>query len=141
MILIFKFLSGRPYKGEFDNDPQRKLLLQDPTLQNGKSPPGFLGYAVNMIYIDVHHLHTRTAGKGLRETLFYRLFGKLQVYETREHMRKAQANSCIHNGAVSLDGGIMRGNGLLTLGCWYVNNIQLIYMCFQVVVCLCCVCY
>lgn len=76
-----------------------------------------MGYAVNMISLDMHCLNTRTAaGYGLRETLFYRLFGKVQVYQTREHMRLAK--TCIKHGAISLDGGIMRENGIILLGDW-----------------------
>ncbi|KAK3421236.1 hypothetical protein EUGRSUZ_H05027 [Eucalyptus grandis] len=97
-----------PYRGEIEGcDPQRKLAFPHPTLPSGEIPPGFMGYAVNMVDIDFDHLATRTTeGLGLRETLFYRLFGKLQVYDTREHMK--QASVCIDHGAVSLDGGIIR---------------------------------
>lgn len=107
----------RPYEGECDcGDPQRRLLLSDPTLPNGKTPQGFSGYAVNMIYLDANQLYTRTSrGKGLRETLFYHLLGEVQVYRTRETMRKAL--ECIHHGAVSLDGGIIRKDGVISLGC------------------------
>ena len=58
------------------------------------------------------------AGHGLRQTLFYSLFGELQVYETRKCMH--QACVVIKHGAISLDGGIMRENGFLSLGCGYV---------------------
>lgn len=109
-------LCNRPYEGECESgDPQRRLLLPDPTLPNGKIPPGFSGYAVNMIYMDASHLYTRTSrGKGLRETLFYHLLGEVQVYRTRETMGKAL--ECIHDGAVSLDGGIIRKDGVISLG-------------------------
>ncbi|XP_020262227.1 protein DEFECTIVE IN MERISTEM SILENCING 3-like [Asparagus officinalis] len=105
-----------PYKGGLKkNDPQRKLALPNPLLPSQGIPAGFLGYAVNMIELDVHHLNTRTArGYGLRETLFYRLLGEAQVYETREHMRMAAG--CIKHGALSLDGGIMKDNGVIFLG-------------------------
>ncbi|XP_063945360.1 structural maintenance of chromosomes flexible hinge domain-containing protein GMI1 isoform X2 [Daucus carota subsp. sativus] len=108
----------RPYQGDYDSgDPQRMLLLPNPTLTNGNCPPGFIGYAINMIYLDAHQLYTRTCGgKGLRETLFYHLLGEVQVYKTRESMRKALEKSCIQHGAVSLDGGIIRGNGVISLG-------------------------
>lgn len=117
-ILICNLLSNRAYRGDYNHgDPQRMLLLPSPTLPNGNSPPGFIGYAVNMIYLDAHHLYTRTSGgKGLRETLFYHLLGEVQVYKTRETMRKALEKSCIQHGAVSLDGGIIRGNGVISLG-------------------------
>ncbi|XP_027110064.2 structural maintenance of chromosomes flexible hinge domain-containing protein GMI1-like isoform X5 [Coffea arabica] len=105
----------RPYAGDFSSDPQRYLSLPEPTLPNGKPPPGFLGYAVNMIELDVNFWFWRTAsGHGLRETLFYRLFGELQVYENRQCMN--MASCCIKAGAVSLDGGILRGNGVISLG-------------------------
>lgn len=101
---------------EARKDLQGKLLLPGPTLPNGQTPPGFLGYAVNMINIDFDHTNTKTdSGYGLRETLFYRLFGETQVYETREDMKRAI--SSIKDGAVSLDGGILRGNGAMSLGC------------------------
>ena len=83
-------------------------------------PPGFLGYAVNMVELEPDHLHTRTTtGQGLRETLFYCLFGELQVYQTREDMKKA----CFYarHGAVSLDGGIMKGNGVISFGYRYLQ--------------------
>lgn len=107
----------RPYTGDCSCDPQKYLLLPNPTLPNGKSPQGFLGYAVNMIELDVNLLHWRTAsGHGLREKLFYRLFGELQVYENRQYMN--MASTCIKDSAVSLDGGIVRGNGVISLGYW-----------------------
>nr|XP_043610523.1 structural maintenance of chromosomes flexible hinge domain-containing protein GMI1 [Erigeron canadensis] len=101
---------------ELDKDLQGKLMLPNPTLPDGSTPAGFLGYAVNMIDIDVDHIDTKTdSGCGLRETLFYRLFGETQVYKSREEMKRAI--SCIKDGAVSLDGGIFRGNGAVSLGC------------------------
>ncbi|KAJ0765096.1 putative histidine kinase/HSP90-like ATPase superfamily [Helianthus annuus] len=99
-----------------DKDVEGKLLFPDPRLPNGSTPAGFLGYAVNMINIDADHLDTKTdSGCGLRETLFYRLFGDTQVYETRDDMKRAI--SCIKDGAISMDGGILRGNGAVSLGC------------------------
>lgn len=96
-------------------DPRRMLNLRDPTLPNGKIPPGFLGFAVNMIDLESCHLDTRTfSGHDLRDTLFYRLFGELQVYETREFMKRARPY--IKHSAVSLDGGIIRGNGIFSFG-------------------------
>ncbi|XP_063945065.1 protein DEFECTIVE IN MERISTEM SILENCING 3 isoform X3 [Daucus carota subsp. sativus] len=108
----------RPYEGDYDSgDPQRMLLLPNPTLPNGNCPLGFIGDAVNMIYLDDHQLYTRTCGgKRLRETLFHHLLGKVQVYKTRESMRKALEKSCIQQGAVSLHGGIIRGIGVVSLG-------------------------
>ncbi|KAJ9680038.1 hypothetical protein PVL29_021800 [Vitis rotundifolia] len=116
-FLVICLENIRPYIGGFqDNDPQRKLNIPNPILPTGEMPPGFLGYAVNMVDLESHHLLTRTtAGHGLRETLFYCLFGELQVYQTREDMKKA----CFYarHGAVSLDGGIMKGNGIISFGC------------------------
>ncbi|KAJ6762299.1 EN/SPM-LIKE TRANSPOSON-RELATED [Salix koriyanagi] len=111
----------RPYTGELEcGDPQRKLKLSDPTLQSGNVPSGFIGYAANMINLDTQYMNISTeSGYGLRETLFYRLFGELQVYDTEKHMNEAGA--CIRHGAVSLDGGMIRviENGIMSLGCWY----------------------
>ncbi|XP_068659222.1 protein DEFECTIVE IN MERISTEM SILENCING 3 [Aristolochia californica] len=106
----------RPYVGHFlVDDPQRKLALLNPRLPNGESPPGFLGFAVNMIQVDNVHLSYVTAkGHGLRETLFYSIFSRLQVYKTRAEMQDALP--CITDGAVSLDGGIIKGPGIFSLG-------------------------
>lgn len=111
----------RPYTGDFEgSDPQRKLALPDPVLPSGIAPDGFLGYAVNMVDLDIHHLHTVTsAGHGLRETLFYCLFGELQVYKTREDMLAAR--SCIKHGAISLDGGILKQSGVISFGVGYLS--------------------
>nr|POE97134.1 kinesin-like protein kin-14h [Quercus suber] len=81
-----------PYSGKYEgSDPQRKLASLYPTLPRGNVPRGFIGYAVNMIDLDIDHLHTRTAaGHGLRETVLYRLLGEVQVYETRECMLEAR---------------------------------------------------
>ncbi|XP_026437890.1 structural maintenance of chromosomes flexible hinge domain-containing protein GMI1-like [Papaver somniferum] len=102
-----------PYSGESkSNDPQKKLDLIDPP---GETPSGFLGYAVNMVNIDIQHLHTKTSkGYDLRQTLFYNLFGEVQVYGTRKQMY--QAHGYIKEGAISLDGGIIKGRGVVALG-------------------------
>uniref|UniRef100_A0A1J3GJ32 Protein DEFECTIVE IN MERISTEM SILENCING 3 n=1 Tax=Noccaea caerulescens TaxID=107243 RepID=A0A1J3GJ32_NOCCA len=106
----------RPYVGQhIGDDPQRRLDLLKPKLPNGEYPPGFLGFAVNMIHIDPANLFCVIAnGYGLRETLFYSLFSRLQVYKTRVEMMSALP--CISDGAVSLDGGIIRTGGIFTLG-------------------------
>ncbi|CAA0813022.1 gamma-irradiation and mitomycin c induced 1 [Striga hermonthica] len=97
--------------------PQNLLSMQLPKLPTGDVPQGFLGYAVNMITVETSHLQWRSkSGRGLRETLFYRLFGELQVYKDRDCMMKAR--SCIKDGAVSMDGSIIKGNGLVSLGNW-----------------------
>ncbi|GLT63657.1 hypothetical protein SLA2020_362030 [Shorea laevis] len=111
-FLVLCLEGVRPYSGQFkDAGPQRKLALPDPLLPTGNTPAGFMGYAVNMIDPD---LETSAAGHPLRETLFYRLFGELQVYDTREHIKEALAY--IKHSAVSLDGGILRENGAISLG-------------------------
>ncbi|CAH1446650.1 unnamed protein product [Lactuca virosa] len=121
-----KFIDGRfnviclqhliPYVGEFmPDDPQRRLVILEPKLPNGESPAGFLGFAVNMIYIDNENLDFVTDnGYGLRETLFYYLFSRLQVYRTRNDM--LQALPLISHGAISLDGGIIKKSGVFILG-------------------------
>ncbi|XP_031249476.1 structural maintenance of chromosomes flexible hinge domain-containing protein GMI1-like isoform X2 [Pistacia vera] len=117
-FLVICLEDMRPYTGALDgSDPQRWLALPEPILPCGDTPPGFMGYAVNMVDLDEHHVCTRTdAGDGLRETLLYQLFGELQVYRTREDMIEARA--CIKHGAISLDGGILKENGLICLGHW-----------------------
>ncbi|CAO2038617.1 unnamed protein product, partial [Urochloa humidicola] len=57
---------------------------------------------------------TTKHGYGLRETLFYSLFGELQVYDTRKNM--FQAKDYFNGGAISLDGGVIKGKGKLLLG-------------------------
>lgn len=106
----------RPYSDHFiADDPQRRLDLLEPTLPNGESPPGFLGFAVNMVNIDSVNLYCATkTGYGLRETLFYNLFSRLHVYKTREDM--LHALPCIRHGAISLDGGMIKHNGVFSLG-------------------------
>ncbi|OVA14711.1 hypothetical protein BVC80_1819g27 [Macleaya cordata] len=106
----------RPYVGDFvADDTQRKLALMKPRLPSGECPPGFLGFAVNMINLDISNLSYLTAsGHGLRETLFYSLFSRLQVYRTRAEMLLALP--CISDGALSLDGGIIRSAGVFSLG-------------------------
>ncbi|CAH8320393.1 unnamed protein product [Eruca vesicaria subsp. sativa] len=114
----------RPYIGQYiAGDPQRRLNLLKPKLPNGEYPPGFLGFAVNLIQIDPAYLLCVTSyGYGLRETLFYSLFSRLQVYKTRADM--ISALPCISDGAVSLDGGILRTGGILTLGSSDEGNVR-----------------
>ncbi|KAL3838067.1 hypothetical protein ACJIZ3_022658 [Penstemon smallii] len=106
----------RPYAGEvIADDPQRKLALLEPKLLSGETPPGFLGFAVNLVTIDNTSLYCiTTTGYSLRETLFYNLFSTLQIYRSREDMLKSL--SCITNGAISLDGGLIRSPGVFSLG-------------------------
>ncbi|CAI0541725.1 unnamed protein product [Linum tenue] len=119
-----KFLFYRPYCGEFVlDDPQRRLDLLKPKLSTGESPPGFLGFAVNMINVEYMNLFFLTSsGHGLRETLLYNIFSRLQVYKTREDMLLARP--CISDGAISLDGGMIRHPGIFSLGSWKEMNIR-----------------
>ncbi|KAG5148262.1 hypothetical protein JHK82_015143 [Glycine max] len=105
-----------PYAGNYMlEDAQRKLDILIPRLPNGELPSGFLGYAVTMINLDSSNLFCVTpSGYGLRETLFYNLFSCLQVYKTRAKM--IQALPCISEGALSLDGGMVRSCGVFSLG-------------------------
>ncbi|CAM8979664.1 unnamed protein product [Rhodiola kirilowii] len=115
-FLVICLENLRPYIGKFvANDPQKRLDLEKPRLPNGKCPPGFLGYAVNMITIEsTNLLYLTSRGSGLRETLFYHLFSRLQVYKTRSEMLAAL--SCMSDGAISLDGGIIKSTGVFSLG-------------------------
>ncbi|KAE8773346.1 hypothetical protein D1007_54495 [Hordeum vulgare] len=103
----------RPYNGSLVwNTRQKKLNLPSPHSETCK---GFRGFAVNLINLSAENLEITTSrGHGLRETLLYRLFGELQVYETRNDMRQAMPH--LRNGAISLDGGIIKGDGMLLLG-------------------------
>ncbi|XP_027338793.1 protein DEFECTIVE IN MERISTEM SILENCING 3-like [Abrus precatorius] len=115
-FLVICLESLRPYAGKYVvDDPQRMLDILNPRLPNGECPAGFLGFAVNMISIDNSNLFCVTpSGYGLRETLFYNLFSRLQVYKTRAEM--IQALPCISDGALSLDGGMIRSCGVFSLG-------------------------
>lgn len=116
LIFFPLFFVCRPYIGKFlANDPQRRLDLEKPRLPNGECPPGFIGYGINMITIESTQLyHLTSSGFGLRETLFYHLFSRLQIYKTRSEM--LQALPCISDGAVSLDGGIIKTTGVFSFG-------------------------
>ncbi|KAI5568439.1 hypothetical protein BDE02_12G015100 [Populus trichocarpa] len=115
-FLVICLENLRPYCGEFMvDDPQRRLDLLKPKLPNGECPPGFIGFAVNMINVEFTNLFLLTgSGHGLRETLFYNLFSHVQVYKTREDM--AFSLPCISDGAISLDGGMIKGAGVFSLG-------------------------
>lgn len=106
----------RSYAGGFlAEDPQKRLDITKPTHPNGEIPAGFIGFAVNLIKVDTDHLHCLTAdGCGIRETLFYNLFSCLQIYRTRSDM--LHALPCVTDGAISLDGGMIRSNGVFSLG-------------------------
>lgn len=94
--------------------------MHKPRLPSRESLPGFLGFAVNMIHLDREYLSCLTAnGHGLMETLFYSLFSHLQVYKTRADLRRAIP--LINDGAISLDGGILKPNGSFCLGDRYTN--------------------
>uniref|UniRef100_A0A2P2P796 Uncharacterized protein n=1 Tax=Rhizophora mucronata TaxID=61149 RepID=A0A2P2P796_RHIMU len=68
-----------------------------------------------MINVESKNLFYLTeSGYGLRETLFYSLFFHLQVYKTREDM--LHALPFISDGAISLDGGVIKASGVFSLG-------------------------
>ncbi|CAN1762407.1 Protein DEFECTIVE IN MERISTEM SILENCING 3 [Linum perenne] len=115
-VIIDQFFLCRPYCGEFVlYDPQRRLDLPKPKLPTRESPPGFLGFAVNMINVKyINMFYVTSGGHGLRETLFYNIFSRLQVYKTREDMLLAHA--CICDGVISLDGGMIRHLCIFSLG-------------------------
>nr|XP_034592299.1 structural maintenance of chromosomes flexible hinge domain-containing protein GMI1 [Setaria viridis] len=104
-----------PYKGGLiRNSPQKELNLVGP-FRHVKKPKGFKGFAVNMINLSDENLNiTTSSGHGLRETLLYSLFGVLQVYETRNDM--FQDMDYLNGGAISLDGGVIKGKGKILLG-------------------------
>lgn len=87
-----------------------------PFLPSRETPKGFLGYAVNLVYLAPDHLQIRVdtktqKGVGLRESLFIYLLRSLQVYDTRHNMIFAKDhNNANFEAAVSLDGGIIRSN-------------------------------
>lgn len=99
------------------NDPQRRLAMVNPSLSNGDPIPGFKDYAVNMIELATGELDIQTKlGHGLRETLFYGLFGDLHVYETGRDL-EAALPFISGSDAVSLDGLISKRNGLMHSVC------------------------
>ena len=124
--MLFRFF--RQYVGGFvSNDPQRKLALPKPKLPNEECPKGFLDYAVNMISLDSRNLsYVTTNGQGLRETLFFSLFSRLQIYRTRTEM--LEALPCITDGALSLDGGMIRKSAVFSLGSRLVYNLRHFFM-------------
>ncbi|CAN1793956.1 Protein DEFECTIVE IN MERISTEM SILENCING 3 [Linum perenne] len=93
-FLVFCLEELIPFPGGLvDNDPQRRLDIPNPRLPNGKTPNGFLGFAVNLLNLENKGTSYVTfEGYGLRETLFYALF------------------------SVSLDGGMVEKPGIFTLG-------------------------
>ncbi|KAK9122118.1 hypothetical protein Syun_019735 [Stephania yunnanensis] len=107
---------SRPYIGELAaGDPQKKLALPKPRLPNGTCPSRFIDFAVNMINVEIANSSCLTAsGLGLRETSFYSLFSRLQVYKTRTDMMSALPGIC--DGALSLDGGMIKRTGFFSLG-------------------------
>ncbi|KAL7147337.1 hypothetical protein ABFS83_06G100900 [Erythranthe nasuta] len=113
-FLVICLENIRSYVGEFiSNDPQRRLAIPNPRLPNSETPNGFLGFAVNMITIEATNLYC---------ALFYNLFSNLQVYRSRQDMLKAI--SCLKNGAVSLDGGMIRSPRVFSLGLRHERGID-----------------
>ncbi|XP_060971270.1 structural maintenance of chromosomes flexible hinge domain-containing protein GMI1 isoform X4 [Cannabis sativa] len=114
-FIVICFDNISPFRGSLKSGSQRKLDLQRPYLNDGTIPKGFLGFAVNMIDFDADQLSIKnSSGNGLRETVFYHLLGELHLYRTLEDMLAARA--CIKQGAISLDGGILRGDSVISFG-------------------------
>jgi len=100
---FYKRSDGRP--SVINTDPQ-KLLNMRPIIKSSRSD-GSLGYAVNLIHLNGDQLRIRIAGRyGLRESLFFVLFGFLEVFDTTSNMLRARKD--IMTSAVALDGGIIR---------------------------------
>uniref|UniRef100_A0A494G8F5 Uncharacterized protein n=1 Tax=Solanum lycopersicum TaxID=4081 RepID=A0A494G8F5_SOLLC len=70
---------------------KRRLVIRKPRYLHEETPPGFVGFAVNMINIDTLH-----------------------VYKTKADMMQELPFKA--DGAISLDCGIIKGVGILTLG-------------------------
>ncbi|XP_024523568.1 uncharacterized protein LOC9648379 [Selaginella moellendorffii] len=101
---VFRIDAIKQYKRKDGNaavdaqHPQKLLNIPPPVLSNGEIPAGFLGYGVNFLYLRREHLE-------LRQSLFYHVFRKLQVYNTEENMLNAWNEMSLSCQAVSLDGG------------------------------------
>lgn len=121
ILFLYTRHACRPYVGDFiADDPQRRLDIPKPRLPGGEVPRGFLGFAVNMISIDGEKLFSLTpGGHGLRETLFYHLFSNIQVYRSKEDM--VRALPCMTDGAISLDGGIIRRSSVMSNDILFVS--------------------
>jgi hypothetical protein len=96
---------------------QRLLYINPPTLPHSSQvPEGFLGYAVNLIYLlpDLVQVKVDTRIEkyvGLRESLWFHLLGRLQVYDTAKNMLLAKNHlQTLDGGAISLDGGQIKAN-------------------------------
>lgn len=86
--------------------------------EGAESSVGSLGYAVNLIHLTEEQLKIQIGGHGLRESLFFMLFGFLEVFDTKENMIQASKN--LRSGtAVSLDGGLIRAQNQFELGSRY----------------------
>ncbi|KAF6136484.1 hypothetical protein GIB67_035043 [Kingdonia uniflora] len=114
MAIVCKILKGvkalETYnkKGRINktNDLQRRLALLKPRLPTGKCPHGFHGFSMKMIELESINLSCLAInGHGLRETLLYSLFSRMQVYKTRSKMQLALPS--LSEGALFLDGGMV----------------------------------
>lgn len=126
-LVLVLILTCRPYwradgRHVIANHPQRILNIDPPLLPNGQVPIGFIGYAVNMLHLSSEQIQIRVATRqrgevGLRESLFFNLLRFLQVYDTRQHMIYAKESlKNFHQGAISLDGGVIHKNQRQQLG-------------------------
>lgn len=113
---------GRPTVD--NNDPQKLLNIQPFTTagsERPKIPDGSLGYAVNLIHLNEDQLSIRISGRyGLRESLFFELFGFLEVFDTTPNMLRSRKD--IRSSAVSLEGGLIRTSNQFETYSMYVCN-------------------
>lgn len=73
---------------------------------------------MNLITLTEKQLEIRVLARyGLRESLFFVLFGYLEVFDTTNNMFRAR--NSIRTNAVSLDGGLIRARNQFDLGSRY----------------------
>ena len=114
-----------------NTDPQKPLNIVPASKPGQERLVGSLGYAVNMIHLNEDLLKIRILGvHGLRESLFYVLFGYLEVFDSTNNMLRAR--NSIRTTAVSLDGGLIRKKNQYELGSMYAFYILHHYKSFYV---------
>lgn len=92
------------YKDSANEDPQKTLKL--PSVPEGS---GFLGYAVNCIFLSNEQLK---AESNERKTLWYSLLQDAMIFETRDQLlQHNQRHPEKKNALLSLDGFIMNPDG------------------------------
>lgn len=110
---FYKRDDGRP--SVVYSDPQKVLNMKPLVASSRPGNLGSLGYAVNLIHLNEDQLRIRIAGRyGLRESLFFVLFGFLEVFDTTINMLRAQKE--IKSAAVALDCGFIRSSNQFEWG-------------------------